>query len=72
MLSDSYVPVLVTAAMFFKGSKFPHQFYAEPVRNIHTKFASNWSSIFRGEDFWKKSHKNREKTSKKGNNFNKA
>ena len=46
-LSDPYVLFLVTVAMFFNGSKIP----TSVLRNIHTKFGSNWSGSVRGEDF---------------------
>ena len=38
------------------------------LRNIQTKFGSNWSSNVREEDFWKKKHRKRQKNVEKGHN----
>ena len=38
----------------FQRIKNPHiSSMHDTPRNIHTKFGSNWSSSFRGEEFWK-------------------
>ena len=51
LLSDPYVLFLVMAAMFLMDQKTHISSMQDTPRNIHTKFGSNWSSSFRGEEF---------------------
>ena len=51
--SDTFVLLLVTAAMVFDESKTPHQFY-EQYSMAYTKFVSNRLSKVRGEDLFEK------------------
>ena len=51
-LPDPCFQVLVTAAIFFDGSKIPFQFSAEYPNELPTMFGFNWSGSVRGDDFW--------------------
>ena len=53
LVSDPYGLLLVTMAMFFDGSKSPHQFCAEYPKEQFTKLGSTWPNCFRGKSFEK-------------------